>query len=97
MTIKILILFGKYDVNLERDISSLTQLEPDAKEEYWARYFLKLLERYHRKIYLKFVLKRKINKNLVFITSPAEKIFKVFFQSRETFVCILTGSLSLGS
>ncbi|WP_138499706.1 sigma-70 family RNA polymerase sigma factor [Nostoc sp. PA-18-2419] len=29
------------DVKLERNISSLVQSEPDAKKEYWARYFLK--------------------------------------------------------
>ncbi|MEH2184295.1 sigma-70 family RNA polymerase sigma factor [Nostoc sp.] len=33
----------KPDLDLERNISFLTQSEPDAKEEYWARYFLKIL------------------------------------------------------
>ena len=32
------------DVELERHISSLVQLEPDAKKEYWARYFLKIIK-----------------------------------------------------
>ncbi|MEH1841584.1 MAG: sigma-70 family RNA polymerase sigma factor [Nostoc sp.] len=32
------------DVELERHISYLVQLEPDAKKEYWARYFLKFIK-----------------------------------------------------
>ncbi|MEH2071570.1 MAG: sigma-70 family RNA polymerase sigma factor [Nostoc sp.] len=32
------------DVELERNISSLVQSEPDAKKEYWARYFLKIIK-----------------------------------------------------
>ncbi|GAA6614782.1 sigma-70 family RNA polymerase sigma factor [Scytonema sp. NUACC26] len=36
-------LIWQVDVNLERHITFLVESEPDAKEEYWAHYFLKII------------------------------------------------------
>ncbi|WP_298908904.1 hypothetical protein [uncultured Nostoc sp.] len=33
----------KTEIYLERNISLLVQSEPDAKKEYWARHFLKII------------------------------------------------------
>ncbi|MEH2227257.1 sigma-70 family RNA polymerase sigma factor [Nostoc sp.] len=64
------------DVDLERDISSLTQLEPDAKEEYWARYFLKILREVSPQELLKICSQTENKQKLNVSTSSAEKISK---------------------
>ncbi|MEH2002718.1 MAG: sigma-70 family RNA polymerase sigma factor [Nostoc sp.] len=64
------------DVDLERDISSLTQLEPDAKEEYWARYFLKILREVSQEELLKICSQTENKQKFRVSTSSAEKISK---------------------
>ncbi|MEH2154727.1 sigma-70 family RNA polymerase sigma factor [Nostoc sp.] len=61
------------DVDLERDISSLTQLEPDAKEEYWARYFLKILREISPQELLQICSQTEDKQKLRFSRSSAEK------------------------
>ncbi|MEH2200004.1 sigma-70 family RNA polymerase sigma factor [Nostoc sp.] len=62
------------DGELERDISSLTQLEPDAKEEYWARYFLKILREVSPEELLKICSQTENKQKLRVSTLSAEKI-----------------------
>ncbi|MEH2350844.1 MAG: sigma-70 family RNA polymerase sigma factor [Nostoc sp.] len=64
------------DIDLERDISSLTQLEPDAKEEYWARYFLKIIREVSQEELLKICSQTEDKQKLHVYTSSAEKISK---------------------
>ncbi|MEH1899364.1 MAG: sigma-70 family RNA polymerase sigma factor [Nostoc sp.] len=63
------------DVDLERDISSLTQLEPDAKEEYWARYFLKILREVSQEELLKICSKTE-DKQKLRVSTSAEEVSK---------------------
>jgi hypothetical protein len=62
------------DVLLERHISSLTQLEPDAKEEYWARYFLKILREISQEELLNICSQTEDKQKFRVSTSPVEKI-----------------------
>ncbi|MEH2388294.1 MAG: sigma-70 family RNA polymerase sigma factor [Nostoc sp.] len=64
------------DVDLERNISSLTQLEPDAKEEYWARYFLKIVREVSQEDLLKICSQTEDKQKVRVSISSAEKISK---------------------
>lgn len=65
------------DVDLERNISYLMQLEPDAKEEYWARYFLKTIRDVSQEEFLE-ICSQEDKQKLRVSTSSAEKISKSF-------------------
>ena len=71
------------DLDLERHINSLTQSEPDAQEEYWARYFLKNLRDILQEELLKVSSQTEEKQNFFVSISSSRKLSKSFLRAER--------------